>query len=649
MTSIKHIAYISTGIVLATVLIGIGFVVFPRQFAMIMFFLDARYWPNWIPSLLWIMVGITAFQTLLLWHFSSNTTVVNSTREVTVQPKSKEYFLSLAWRFMVFIILVEAWRQSGRSLETLFYPFAQCYKSLFLAYFNYLDYARILTLNITIFSWPFAKLPITLLSIVFLLAICWLIFGRRKGLSFGQFVHAIINGIGTVSLRICRLGLLGQLPVFYLAGGVGYFMFRILQATIISFYRKPLEYYMASGVLSWKLLFVPILIILLLMLTVRLLRKKKTNGGKIGMFLTFLFLLSVPGFAEEAQTQKPVPVPFREISQRYPHAKKISEKLYLLEDAEGVSQKSEDIGKTAGSESKLVSDGGYLANDQTVACFAAMAYDYTGGRYRHVAITFRLRMPPKIVPGKMYPLILHLHGKGESNDDNQRQLAHLQSAMNSIAGMSQIDCFILSPHCPADNKDWNFSLDSNDEKGDAPLVYTKEILDAVVDVFPIDKNRISTLGVCSGANASWDLATQYPNLFCALAATTISLPVSPERLGVLKHLNLWLFNNDNDKSSPIDPLYEARDILKTQGASVHLTVRSDGHNSWTKALKDDRIIAWLAEQKKGICYPPPGVVWTCKRTGIQILWQAIFPILIIVVLLVVQRRFAKRLRSGGVS
>ncbi len=108
--------------------------------------------------------------------------------------------------------------------------------------------------------------------------------------------------------------------------------------------------------------------------------------------------------------------------------------------------------------------------------FKPFSYHYSGGRYNNVEMKYRLRLPEKLESGKKYPLLIWLHGVGESGDDNISQLSHMEPLIPFIDGPTQKDFFILVTQCPKDNSHWGRS--STDEgKGDAPMTIAMEILD----------------------------------------------------------------------------------------------------------------------------------------------------------------------------
>jgi predicted esterase len=76
--------------------------------------------------------------------------------------------------------------------------------------------------------------------------------------------------------------------------------------------------------------------------------------------------------------------------------------------------------------------------------------------FKEEAITFggknmkyRLHVPENIEAGRKYPMILWLHGAGETGDDNKLQLVHLHHIITSLTGEKKRDFFLLVPQQPS--------------------------------------------------------------------------------------------------------------------------------------------------------------------------------------------------------
>jgi len=287
-------------------------------------------------------------------------------------------------------------------------------------------------------------------------------------------------------------------------------------------------------------------------------------------------------------------------------------RIKLLEKAPYRPLSAADVLAISESPSPSTADG-YTSVVSVVDCFDDMLYHYTGGRYTDEPIRFRLRTPYSFEPGQTYPLVVWFHGRGESGHDNQRQLAHKQAAIDVLAGPGAKEFFVLVVQCPEDNKEWAAHIDKEDGKGDAMIVILREIMDAVIDEFPVDEDRVSVYGLSNGGEAACMFVAQSPERFAALA---IASAVPPK--GMLpNNMNIWVFCCDKDEGVPLDQVRESVDTAHRENGSVFLTVlNASDHNSWTYSLKDKNILGWLVLQKRDSPFlsPPPG--WNGNQRSI---------------------------------
>jgi predicted peptidase len=289
----------------------------------------------------------------------------------------------------------------------------------------------------------------------------------------------------------------------------------------------------------------------------------------------------------------------------FPNVSQAAESHFtLLEPARYVSAR--DAREAALSDSQA-GQGGYLANPLIVDCFAAMEYLYTGGRYENEPIRFRLRSPLNTEPGKKYPLIVWFHGRGERGEDNARQLAHLQSSMHFFAGSNQQDFFMLATQCPGDNDQWLRSM-SQVSKGDAPMTIAGEIMEALLREFPIDENRISAAGLSSGATAAWEFVRRSPRLLAAIGPCSGN-PLRDARPEEYLVPAIWAFVNRGDATVSTQDATVFVEAINSGGGNAFLTVyNAEGHDTWTRAKRQENLIGWLILQSLVTPGPPQGVV-----------------------------------------
>ena len=185
---------------------------------------------------------------------------------------------------------------------------------------------------------------------------------------------------------------------------------------------------------------------------------------------------------------------------------------------------------------------------------------------------------------KKFPLLLFLHGGGESGDS----LSTIKSngPPKLIVEGKQFPFLILAPQNPYKMKWWNTRA-------------VAQLLDTIVENNRVDKNRIYLTGLSRGGSAAWEMAVQYPNKFAALAVVCGMTPL-PYASWINKELPIWVFHGDQDKSIPISESVNMVDKLKVMGYNVKFTIYEGvGHNSWENAYTNEALYSWFVKQRKG--------------------------------------------------
>jgi prepilin-type N-terminal cleavage/methylation domain-containing protein/prepilin-type processing-associated H-X9-DG protein len=276
---------------------------------------------------------------------------------------------------------------------------------------------------------------------------------------------------------------------------------------------------------------------------------------------------------------------------------------------------------------------GYKPNQIVVDSSAVMAY-----REANVSpYYFRMFSPKEVKPKKKYPLVLWLHGAGESRSDNESQLAHMQSSIDILAGPNRPDFFLIALQCPIQTKSWN-SPDPRTPHGETPLEMLHKITETLLRGYPIDRNRISLLGVCSGAMAGFELIEKYSDRFSAFVALSPSGP--REMINAYRRLPIWMFNNRDDLDTWDDNTLFA-DTVNNAGGDLYLTIHpSGGHDTWTGAQRDDHVLDWLIRQRRGR-FAFPRHVSILDRSATNIFFMFGLPMMISVFTIMISRWFRK--------
>ncbi|MDF0717448.1 PHB depolymerase family esterase [Muricauda sp. 334s03] len=182
-----------------------------------------------------------------------------------------------------------------------------------------------------------------------------------------------------------------------------------------------------------------------------------------------------------------------------------------------------------------------------------------------------------------FGLLLFLHGGGESG----RNVEEIKDTgpPKMLAEGKQFPFLILAPQNSHAKKWWNT---------DAVV----QLLDSVVAANRVDKNRIYLTGLSRGGSASWELATQYPEKFAAMAVVCGMTPL-PYAHWIDKNMPIWVFHGDQDDVIDVEESDKMVMKLREMGHDVRYTrYKGVGHNAWNKAYTTDSLYTWIAKQKR---------------------------------------------------
>lgn len=181
-----------------------------------------------------------------------------------------------------------------------------------------------------------------------------------------------------------------------------------------------------------------------------------------------------------------------------------------------------------------------------------------------------------------FPLLLFLHGGGESGDDLDMVKTHGPPSM--IEEGKSFPFMVLSPQNPHRRKLWN----------ETALI---TLLDKIAEEYRVDRSRIWVAGLSRGGYGAWRMAIQYPDRFAALVAICGETP--DHYAGWLEDMPIWVFHGEEDRTIAIRESDEMVAALKKNGNPVRYTkYAGTGHNSWDQAFSDPELYTWLLAQKK---------------------------------------------------
>ena len=184
---------------------------------------------------------------------------------------------------------------------------------------------------------------------------------------------------------------------------------------------------------------------------------------------------------------------------------------------------------------------------------------------------------------KNFPLLLFLHGGGESGDT--LTAIKKNGPPKLIVSGKQFPFLILAPQNPNKNKWWNTRA-------------VNQLLDSIVAENRVDNKRIYLTGLSRGGGAAWEMAVQYPNKFAAMAVVCGMTPV-PYASWIDKNMPIWVFHGEEDESIPISESETMVARLKEMGYDVQFTrYPGVGHDSWVNAYNTEELYDWFIEQER---------------------------------------------------
>jgi len=199
-----------------------------------------------------------------------------------------------------------------------------------------------------------------------------------------------------------------------------------------------------------------------------------------------------------------------------------------------------------------------------------------------------VHVPHGYGPGKTWPAILFLHGKGESGTDGRFQLWH--GAERAIVRQpSDWPFIVVFPQKADPDKLWPSEI---------PMLV--KILEGVEAEFSLDPSRRYLTGLSQGGHGTIQLATRLPWKFAALAPVcgwADDPEIAAEAIGKTP---LWAFHGDKDQAVLVKKSIDLVEAIDKRGGNAKLTRYPDvGHDSWHRAYQNEGLAAWFLEQRLG--------------------------------------------------
>ncbi|MCA9263396.1 MAG: TIM barrel protein [Planctomycetales bacterium] len=198
-------------------------------------------------------------------------------------------------------------------------------------------------------------------------------------------------------------------------------------------------------------------------------------------------------------------------------------------------------------------------------------------------VPYLLYLPTGYDPSadKRWPLMLFLHGRGESY--GPLSIVAKWGPPRMANRGDDLPYILVSPQCPGESA-WN---------RDDQQALLDELLADIRSNHAADPDRVYLTGLSMGGYGSWRMAARHPDQFAA--AAIICGGGSTSDAEKLVRLPIWVWHGDQDSAVPFRRSAEMVDTIRAAGGDrIRFTsLEHVGHNCWSAAYATPELYDWL--------------------------------------------------------
>ena len=170
-----------------------------------------------------------------------------------------------------------------------------------------------------------------------------------------------------------------------------------------------------------------------------------------------------------------------------------------------------------------------------------------------------------------WPLMLFLHGAGESGTDLAKVKVH--GPPKIVESKPDFPFILVSPQ--SSGRGWNSDT-------------LNALLDDIIRKYRVDKSRVYLTGLSMGGYGTWSLAAAHPERFAAIVP--ICGGGNPADAKKLAALPIWVFHGAKDPTVPVQRSREMVEAIKAAGGNVKYTEYPDAkHDCWTETYDNPEL------------------------------------------------------------
>jgi len=203
-------------------------------------------------------------------------------------------------------------------------------------------------------------------------------------------------------------------------------------------------------------------------------------------------------------------------------------------------------------------------------------------------LNYQLWGNPKWDSTKRYPIVIWLHGSGQSGSDNEAQMGGATAVFTKTDNQESRPCFVLAPQCPDANIGWNKTVASN----------LMALIGELVQNLPIDEQRIYLTGSSMGGFGTFNLLLNYPGVFAA--GVPLCGGSDPKNAEAFKSVPIWAFHGDQDDQVPVERTRNVMNAITAKGGELakYTELTGEGHGITGSVYSRAELHEWLFAQRK---------------------------------------------------
>ncbi|WP_316768746.1 prolyl oligopeptidase family serine peptidase [Pedobacter frigiditerrae] len=222
-------------------------------------------------------------------------------------------------------------------------------------------------------------------------------------------------------------------------------------------------------------------------------------------------------------------------------------------------------------------------------------------------LKYRILYPENFDAKKKYSVLFFLHGRGESGNDNEKQLTHGSKMFLSDDFRKNFPSIIIFPQCAEESYWANVEIETintkrfftfqKDGEPTKSMGLLLKLTDQILSQTYADKSRIYVGGLSMGGMGTFEILRRKPKTFAAAFAICGGDNIA----NVKKYQNvpLWIFHGGlDDVVNPQLSYSVYRELRKLGNEPKYTIYPKANHNSWDSAFAEPELLPWLFRNKK---------------------------------------------------